>query len=340
MNNNCAVIFGGMGFVGSFFSKELSTLRKYKKIYLLDIHSKYNNLFRSKLLQNCKNIEFIEADVRKTVKFQPNEDVDLICNFAAVHREPGHNHNEYYETNILGANNVCDWAEKVKCDKIIFTSSISPYEPNNEIKDEDSIPAPYSPYGGSKLAAEKIHEIWQAKETNIRKLVIVRPGVVFGPSEGGNVSRLIKAIKSRYFVFMSNRKVIKAGIYVKELCSAMLWALEKVEKDISQGNKILFNATMNPAPCLEDYVKLIKEINNINTPTMNVPQIIILMPFIPINFFLNFLGINHPFDPVRIRKVSLSNNIYPKYLIENEYSFKYSLSDALKDWKAEEPQEW
>ena len=38
--------------------------------------------------------------------------VGLIANFAAVHREPGHEDYEYFECNLLGAENVCDWAER------------------------------------------------------------------------------------------------------------------------------------------------------------------------------------------------------------------------------------
>ena len=46
----------------------------------------------------------------------------------------------------------------------------------------------------------------------MRKLLIVRPGVVFGPGEGGNVSRLIKAVIKRYFIYIGNRKTRKAGV--------------------------------------------------------------------------------------------------------------------------------
>ena len=103
--------------------------------------------------------------------------------FAAVHREPGHEGHEYYQTNLLGAENVCDWADKVNCQKIIFSSSIAPYGPSEDERNESSLPVPTTAYGGSKLAAEKIHQIWQAKDFDKRQLVIVRPGVVFGPGE-------------------------------------------------------------------------------------------------------------------------------------------------------------
>lgn len=72
---------------------------------------------------------FIQYDIRKPIKnlpFTPTED-GVIFNFAAVHRIPGHEDHEYFETNIRGAENVVAFAEKWNIKKIVFTSSIAPY---------------------------------------------------------------------------------------------------------------------------------------------------------------------------------------------------------------------
>ena len=50
-----------------------------------------------------------------------------LFNFAAVHREPGHAREEYFDTNIAGAKNVCAFAEETGCKNILFTSSIAVY---------------------------------------------------------------------------------------------------------------------------------------------------------------------------------------------------------------------
>ena len=93
----------------------------------------------------------------------------------------------YFETNIRGAENVCAFAEKFGIKKIVFTSSIAPYGAAEDLKTEETLPTPNTPYGISKLVAEKIHTIWQAKQPNERQLTIVRPGVVFGKGENGKV---------------------------------------------------------------------------------------------------------------------------------------------------------
>ena len=158
------IIFGGTGFVGIFFAKYLLENNRADKVYLVDIEpteEKFSK-FRKKLVADDGRIEFVKGDVREPLHwFIPAEPVTLIANFAAIHREPGHEDGEYCQTNLLGAENVCAWAEKVGCKHIIFTSSISPYGPSEEVKDERSLPSPVTAYGGSKLAAEKIHQIWQ-----------------------------------------------------------------------------------------------------------------------------------------------------------------------------------
>ena len=91
---------------------------------------------------------FIEYDIRKPIEnlpFTPTED-DVIFNFAAVHRTPGHEDHEYFETNIRGAENVEAFAEKWNIKKIVFTSSIAPYGAAEELKKETTLPTPNTAY--------------------------------------------------------------------------------------------------------------------------------------------------------------------------------------------------
>ncbi|MDC0953285.1 NAD(P)-dependent oxidoreductase [Porticoccaceae bacterium] len=333
------VIFGGSGFIGTFFARHLIEEHNASKVYLYD-HEPVNEKsfeFRRAMVASYAQIEMILGDVKNPIEWMPEESIDLVANFAAVHREPGHEDHEYYECNLLGAENVCDWAERVGCKKLIFSSSIAPYGPSEEVRDERSIPVPTTAYGGSKLAAEKIHQIWQAKQQQ-RQLVIVRPGVVFGPGEGGNVSRLIKAVRKRYFFYMANRDTRKAGIYVKELCIAMMWVLNS-EKAKADGFS-LFNMSMNPGPSIEEYVNSIARIAKIKIWVPSVPRTLLFIIAYLIDFIGKPLGIKHPFSPVRIRKLIRSNNILPTYLVENGYDYKYTLDGAFADWKKDCPEEW
>ena len=341
MSKSC-VIFGGTGFIGVFFARFLLDNSHVDKVYLHDkqsIDSKFS-LFRKKLVLGDDRIQYLEVDVRRSIlnAINTGDEISLIANFAAIHREPGHIDFEYFETNILGAENVCKFAEEVGCENIIFTSSISPYGVSETVKDENSLPLPLTAYGSSKLVAEKIHQIWQAKDINNRRLVIVRPGVVFGPGEGGNVSRLIKAVIHRYFFFMGNESTRKAGVYVKELCNAMWWVLQEQKKN--RETLSLFNMSMNPGPSIGEYVKAVCKTQGIKRFVPTVPYKALMGVAYIIDAIAKPLGIKHPFSPVRILKLVRSNNIIPTYLVEHGYQFQYSLDSAFADWKKSCPEEW
>ena len=336
----CAVIFGGNGFIGSAFALFLSKHSKFTNIYLVDSESIdfKSSRWRAEALKNDPRIREIVADVRDEIILSITEPISLIANFAAIHREPGHEDLEYFQTNLLGAENVCKFAECVGCEAIIFTSSISPYGISESIKDESTLPIPVTAYGSSKLVAEKIHKIWQAMDTKNRRLVIVRPGVVFGPGEGGNITRLIKAVLRHYFFFMGNKSTRKAGVYVKELCNAMWWVLQ-LQKEKREPVS-LFNMSMNPGPTIKEYVDSVCKVQGIKRFVPTLPYKVLIAIAYVVDAVARPLDIKHPFSPVRIRKLINSNDVRPAYLIEHGYQFQYSLDSAFADWKKSCPEEW
>ena len=97
---------------------------------------------------------------------------------------------------------------------------------------------------------------------------------------------------------------------------------------------------MEPGPTLEDYVNAIMKINSSKKYIFNIPKSLLLIISYFISFILKPFSINHPFDPLRIKKLDRPNNITPSFLINNGYTFKYSLTEALEDWKKSNPKEW
>jgi nucleoside-diphosphate-sugar epimerase len=137
---------------------------------------------------------------------------------------------------------------------------------------------------------------------------------------------------------MGNKDTRKAGIYVKELCNAILWVLESQIK--SKSGVEIFNMTMNPGPSIEEYVKSICKAANINRNVITIPFPILLFVSKILDLAANILGIKNKFSPVRIRKLVRSNNILPTRLVEVGYKYDFSLDTALEDWKNECPHEW
>ena len=213
------LIFGGSGFIGTHLIHRLkdACVKPGDCIYDLDLVMPGEEGVVPGIVEKNEGVVYRRVDVRKPIAldFTPTPD-DVIFNLAAVHRTPGHPDYAYFETNIRGAENVTAFAEQHGIRKILFTSSIAPYGAAEELKTEDTLPTPNTPYGISKLVAEKIHQIWQAREAN-RELTIVRPGIVYGKGEHGNMTRLYNSQKKHYFFYAGRKDTVKACIYVKEL---------------------------------------------------------------------------------------------------------------------------
>lgn len=335
---NKVAIFGGLGFMGVHMVQHIHEVFPEASIVLFDV-SNYDTLdsYRRRIIDNAK-CKIVFCDVRQPIYYNENENFDFIFNFAAIHREPGHEHYEYFETNISGAQNITKWANKVSCQSIIFSSSISPYGTlNTSIKDEDTITCPDSAYGSSKLVAEHIHRTWCSTNSD-RHLLIIRPGVVYGPTEGGNVTRLIKMLKYRVAIYAGNKDVEKAGIYIKELCNATLWLLEWSK--LSKMKVTLANLSYWDCPTFQDYAEAIDSVRGNKSITISIPYgLLLFMSYLiyPISLVSQTLKSLHP---VRVEKLRRKNYVKPSLLIKEGYLWKYSFEESFKDWKNSRKEEW
>lgn len=321
------IIFGGSGFIGTHLIKLLKkeVVKSGDKIYDLDIVMPGEEGVVPGIVEKIEDVEYIRLDVRKPIEFNfnPTED-DTIFNLAAVHRTPGHPDYEYFETNILGAENVTSFAEKYGINKILFTSSIAPYGAAEELKKETTIPTPNTPYGISKLTAEKIHTIWQVKSSK-RELTIVRPGVVYGKGENGNFTRLYWGIRKGYFFYTGRKDTIKACIYVKELVNFFKYRM--IDNDF-KGTDI-FNCTFEPAFTIEQICETIKSVTGIKRHIFLVPGGLLMTVariFGPIG------GKKVGIHPARVKKLMISTNINGEKLANCGYQFHYSFEETIKDW--------
>ncbi|MDB5819318.1 MAG: hypothetical protein JWQ11_2958 [Rhizobacter sp.] len=343
MEEKLAVIFGGTGFIGLHFARFLVDQAKFTRVVLADVKPPQEHI-ASTFVQDLLGrgaVNYVQCDVRQPISVAalglPGQ-VALIANFAAVHREPGHQPHEYFETNIPGARHVCAFAQEVGCEDIIFTSSISPYGPSESERTEATIPTPETAYGSSKLAAELIHEGWRQADASRRRLLVVRPGVVFGPGEGGNVSRLVGMITKGFFVYAGNQKTRKAGIYVKELCRAIWWMHERQQE--RPPGLATVNMTMNPGPSMLEYVEAIERVHGKKAFVPSIPVWALLGAARVAQTLFGPLGMLKSVNVVRVRKLVRSNNILPARLAAEGYPYAYSLETALEDWKTSLPSEW
>ena len=323
-------LYGGAGFIGQHLA--LSILQQFPddRVCLLDIEPDKSISWRVplELFLEGERLSIVQCDVRNYQSIQQTPfSPDTIINLAAIHREPGHRPDEYFETNIKGAENICRLAEETDCKEIIFTSSISVYGVHNSSVDEQSTPEPKTPYGQSKLKAEQIHRDW-AKRTGGR-LSIIRPGVVFGPGEGGNVTRLIREMLKRDRKIQISPDQPKAGIYIEELLDVIHWLRRQ---PLQQGDCLLVNGASSENLTFNSFGQALSQIQTLSNQVLTVSGSLLKLA----STLMKPLGLILPghskFHPERLSKLTRANDIRPTQLLEDEYPFNWPLKRALADW--------
>ena len=177
------VVTGGAGFIGSHLVDRL--LEKGAEVTVLDNLSTGD---RANIELFATSIEFIEGDlVDPRAVAAAVEGVDCIFHEAAIPSVP--RSLEFpLETNaacVTGTVTLLDAARRARVRRLVYAASSSAYgdQPTSS-KRETDLPAPLSPYGAAKLAAEYYCQAFTASygfET-----VAIRYFNVFGPRQDPN----------------------------------------------------------------------------------------------------------------------------------------------------------
>ena len=77
-----------------------------------------------------------------------------------------------------------------------------------------------------KLEAEYVYEAWR-KADSANKLTIIRPTVVFGEGNRGNVYNLFRQIASGRFVMIGSGNNMKSMAYVENIAARLEHALDQ-----------------------------------------------------------------------------------------------------------------
>ncbi|EFA9598189.1 NAD-dependent epimerase/dehydratase family protein [Escherichia coli] len=125
---------------------------------------------------------------------------DTVVLLAAEHRDDVSPTSLYYDVNVQGTRNVLAAMERNGVKNIIFTSSVAVYGLNKHNPDENHPHDPFNHYGKSKWQAEEVLREWYNKAPTERSLTIIRPTVIFGERNRGNVYNLLKQIAGGKFM--------------------------------------------------------------------------------------------------------------------------------------------
>tara|TARA_B100000214_G_C23903716_1_gene597788 strand:+ start:79 stop:1065 length:987 start_codon:yes stop_codon:yes gene_type:complete len=198
--------------------------------------------FIGKNLGNCfdeDNINYKIYDIAEPETAQHYEYLDVvssksldiingsrcIINLAAEHKDNILPVTRYDDVNVTGAKNVCNAARKYNIDTIIFTSSVAVYGFAKPNTDESGDINYFNDYGRTKFLAEEIYMKWFKEDSKNRRLIIIRPTVVFGEDNRGNVYNLLNQISSGKFLMIGNGENIKSMAYVKNVAAFIRFSL-------------------------------------------------------------------------------------------------------------------
>ena len=208
-------IIGGAGFVGTHLCHQLDT--NQQDFEIIDLKSSNQFPQKSKL-----------GDVRDIDSLRKNITGDVVINLAAEHRDDVKNKKDYYRTNVDGASSLVRVCIEKNINKIIFTSTVAVYGFTEFPTDENGKINPFNDYGRSKFAAEEIYRAW--RKDSDRNLIIVRPTVIFGEGNRGNVFNLFNKILSGKFIMVGAGENTKSIAYIQNVTAFLLSCIKSNQK--------------------------------------------------------------------------------------------------------------
>ena len=208
-------LIGGSGFIGTELAERLNQRRR--EFVIADIVS--SRAFP----ERCVHLDITSPQASRS---DAPRDHRAIIHLAAEHRDDVRPRSRYHEVNVEGTRNVVSMAERHGIGRIVFTSTVAVYGFAEPQTAENGKIKPFNEYGRTKFEAEKLLRSWQKRDPASRALTIVRPTVVFGPGNRGNVFNLLRQISRRRFVMIGDGKNRKSMAYVSNVAAFLEKALE------------------------------------------------------------------------------------------------------------------
>ncbi len=207
-------VIGGSGFIGTRLIRRLRDKAEVDSKIIDKVPSKaFPDLV---LLSDVRSVEQLRASIT---------DRSVIVNLAAEHRDDVRPLSLYDEVNVGGAKNICTVAREKSVRTIIFTSTVAVYGFTQIGTDESGEISPFNEYGRTKFEAEQVFKVWQAEAPTERTLLIIRPTVVFGEQNRGNVYNLLRQIASGKFVMVGSGENRKSIAYVENIAAFIEYSM-------------------------------------------------------------------------------------------------------------------
>jgi nucleoside-diphosphate-sugar epimerase len=210
------LVTGANGFIGQTLVSSLKS-REYLVVALL----------RKTLSGDWDDV--VCGDIRETISVSKSLQCDTVFHLAGkAHALSEHagEEAEYHAVNIEGTRNVLELAQKMGAKRFVYFSSIKAMGEVGQGHTETSSCDPRTPYGISKLAAEKL----VLEGGYVPHPVVIRPTMVYGPGAKGYLPQMIRFVQKGIFPPLSpGVKNKRSMVHVQDLVRAAIAAAEKPE---------------------------------------------------------------------------------------------------------------
>ena len=306
------LLLGGSGFVGTRLTE---ILLAEHQVTIGDIaeSQKYPQLWKK--CDVCS-----DEDLRSVM---PGN--DCIVNLAAAHRDDVRPLSLYTTTNVEGAEHVCKIASELNIHHIVFTSSVAVYGFPKWEYDEEAPKHPFNEYGRTKLLAEAVYEKWQ-NDSPDNKLHVVRPTVIFGEGNRGNVYNLFNQLASGRFLMVGNGKNKKSMAYVGNIVAFLKWNIEENKADYS-----VYNYIDKPDCDMHDLVAGFERTLGKKFPPVSLPYWIGLCGGYCFDILAFITRKNFPVSAIRVKKFCAQTVFSSAKMQNSGFVPPYSMEEALNN---------
>ena len=303
-------VIGGSGFVGTNLCRQLAL--KQQDFEIIDL--KMSNQFPEK----CKI-----ADVRDAATLRSTITGDVVVNLAAVHRDDVRDKSEYKRTNVDGAENVALVCDEKDIKKIVFTSTVAVYGFAEPGTDESGAINPFNEYGRTKFEAEEKLRKWHAEGEN--SLIIVRPTVIFGEGNRGNVFNLLNQIASGKFLMVGKGENKKSMAYIGNIVAFL-------ETCVSTEQKYgVYNYVDTPDLTMNEFVSQVRQtLKGKRGVGLRLPYWFGIILGYVADAVAKVSGKNLPVSSIRVKKFASSTEFRSAKASLDNFQVPFSLSDGVQ----------
>lgn len=249
---------------------------------------------------------------------------DTVVLLAAEHRDDVSPVSLYYDVNVEGTRNVLAAMDKNGVKNIIFTSSVAVYGLNKTNPDENHPHDPFNHYGKSKWQAEEVLREWFNIAPEERSLTIIRPTVIFGERNRGNVYNLLKQISSGKFAMVGAGTNYKSMAYVGNIVEFIKYKLHHVTKGCE-----IYNYVDKPDLNMNELVAEVEQSLNKKIPSVHLPYPLGMLGGYCFDILSKVTGKKYPISSVRVQKFCATTQFDASKVHGSGFVAPFSLSQGL-----------